>query len=371
MALNFPDSSIEQTYIAPNGTTYIWNGSSWVVTPVLPVSRGGTGFTTYAHGDVLYGDSSKQLNKLTAGTSGQALLTAGPGADPYWGTVSAGGAGTVASGSSGKIAYYASAGASVKDATGIDYAASTNILTVTSQITTDNILQLKGFSSSQTGDALVYKKDGSAVTFKIDKDGVITSGTWAGTALTAYFGGTGQQTYTDGQLLIGNTATNGITKANLSPGFGISIVNGNGSITINNSRPVILTLASGFTPVGIGTDYNILRVPEGKNNANTNYNIRKIVMGVGTTSSGTSTIRVEKSSGPHTGTTGFSNSSTASTNNFMSADLSLIGAIGETSWITFASGYGTVATGDRIRVNYTAVDAAHANFIIQCLLEEY
>ena len=94
MALNFPDSSIEQTYIAPNGTTYIWNGSSWVVTPVLPVSRGGTGFTTYAHGDILYGDSSKQLNKLTAGTSGQALLTAGPGADPYWGTVSAGGAGT-------------------------------------------------------------------------------------------------------------------------------------------------------------------------------------------------------------------------------------------------------------------------------------
>ena len=371
MALNFPDSSIEQTYIAPNGTTYIWNGSSWVVTPVLPVSRGGTGFTTYAHGDILYGDSSKQLNKLTAGTSGQALLTAGPGADPYWGTVSAGGAGTVASGSSGKIAYYASAGASVKDATGLNYASSVNILTVTSQATTDIVLQLKGFSASQTGSALVYKKDGTTDSFIVDKDGYVTTGQWKGTVITPTYGGTGQATYTDGQLLIGNSSNSSLSKTTLTSGIGISIVNGNGSITINNNRPVVLNLASGFTPVGIGTDYNILRVPEGKNNANTNYNIRKIVMGVGTTSSGTSTIRVEKSSGPHTGTTGFSNSSTASTNNFMSADLSLIGAIGETSWITFASGYGTVATGDRIRVNYTAVDAAHANFIIQCLLEEY
>jgi hypothetical protein len=174
-----------------------------------------------------------------------------------------------------------------------------------------NFLEKKGLRDINRIDRVV--SDVIEHRVELYKDGVITSGTWAGTALTAYFGGTGQQTYTDGQLLIGNTATNGITKANLSPGFGISIVNGNGSITINNSRPVILTLASGFTPVGIGTDYNILRVPEGKNNANTNYNIRKIVMGVGTTSSGTSTIRVEKSSGPHTGITGFSNSSTAST----------------------------------------------------------
>jgi hypothetical protein len=49
----------------------------------------------------------------------------------------------------------------------------------------------------------------------------------------------------------------------------------------------------------------------------------------------------------------------------------LLSGLGETSWITFASGFGTAATGDRIRVNYTAVDATHANFIIQMLLEEY
>lgn len=45
-------------------------------------------------------------------------------------------------------------------------------------------------------------------------------------------GGTGESTYTDGQLLIGNSSGNGLTKATLTEGTGISITNGNGSITI-------------------------------------------------------------------------------------------------------------------------------------------
>lgn len=45
-------------------------------------------------------------------------------------------------------------------------------------------------------------------------------------------GGTGQTTYTNGQLLIGNTTGNTLTKATLTAGTGISITNGTGSITI-------------------------------------------------------------------------------------------------------------------------------------------
>lgn len=45
-------------------------------------------------------------------------------------------------------------------------------------------------------------------------------------------GGTGQTSYTDGQLLIGNTSTGGLTKATLTQGSNITITNGNGSITI-------------------------------------------------------------------------------------------------------------------------------------------
>ena len=45
-------------------------------------------------------------------------------------------------------------------------------------------------------------------------------------------GGTGQTTYTNGQLLIGNTTGNTLTKATLTAGSGISITNGAGSISI-------------------------------------------------------------------------------------------------------------------------------------------
>lgn len=49
-------------------------------------------------------------------------------------------------------------------------------------------------------------------------------------------GGTGSGSYTDGQLLIGNTASgNTLTKATLTAGSGISITNGGGSITIASS----------------------------------------------------------------------------------------------------------------------------------------
>lgn len=48
-------------------------------------------------------------------------------------------------------------------------------------------------------------------------------------------GGTGQSSYTDGQLLIGNTSSGGLSKSTLTAGTNISITNGNGSITISAS----------------------------------------------------------------------------------------------------------------------------------------
>jgi hypothetical protein len=45
-------------------------------------------------------------------------------------------------------------------------------------------------------------------------------------------GGTGQTSYTDGQLLIGNTTGNTLTKATLTAGSGITVTNSAGGITI-------------------------------------------------------------------------------------------------------------------------------------------
>lgn len=54
----------------------------------------------------------------------------------------------------------------------------------------------------------------------------------SGTAVTVAQGGTGQTSYTDGQLLIGNTTGNTLSKATLTAGSNVTITNGNGSITI-------------------------------------------------------------------------------------------------------------------------------------------
>lgn len=65
--------------------------------------------------------------------------------------------------------------------------------------------------------------------------GTIATGVWQGTTIGTGYGGTGQTSYTDGQLLIGNTSTGGLTKATLTAGTGVTITNGNGSITINST----------------------------------------------------------------------------------------------------------------------------------------
>jgi hypothetical protein len=178
MPIDFPDNPTNGTqYTNPsNSNVYVFSNGSWSLQSILSATRGGTGFNSYNRGDILYGNASGTLSKLGAGTAGSVLSTNGTGADPTWILMSAGGggAGTVAiPGSLGKIAYYASTGASVKDATGLDYATSANILTVTSQATTDNVFQLKGISASQTGSAIVYKKDGTSDSFVVDKDGKI------------------------------------------------------------------------------------------------------------------------------------------------------------------------------------------------------
>jgi hypothetical protein len=83
----------------------------------------------------------------------------------------------------------------------------------------------------------------------------ITGGTITGiTDLAVADGGTGQSSYTDGQLLIGNSTGNTLTKSSLTAGTGISITPGSGSISIastvisassNTPTSGYITLANG------------------------------------------------------------------------------------------------------------------------------
>jgi hypothetical protein len=71
-------------------------------------------------------------------------------------------------------------------------------------------------------------------------------------------GGTGQTTYTNGQLLIGNTTGNTLTKATLTAGTNITITNGAGAITIDaaGGSPTtaqVLSATAGASLGAVGT----------------------------------------------------------------------------------------------------------------------
>lgn len=82
---------------------------------------------------------------------------------------------------------------------------------------------------------------------------ITTSGTLAvtlsGTALPVINGGTGQTSYTDGQLLIGNTTGNTLAKTTLTAGTGVTITNGSGTITIaaTGTGGTVTSVAQSFT----------------------------------------------------------------------------------------------------------------------------
>ncbi|MGZ3770757.1 MAG: tail fiber domain-containing protein [Bdellovibrio sp.] len=77
----------------------------------------------------------------------------------------------------------------------------------------------------------------------------ITTGTFS-----VVRGGTGQSSYTDGQLLIGNTATGSLSKATLAAGSGVTITNGNGTISISaTGSGGTVTSVTGTAPINVAT----------------------------------------------------------------------------------------------------------------------
>ena len=86
--------------------------------------------------------------------------------------------------------------------------------------------------------------------------GTISGGTWQGTTVGTAYGGTGQSTFTDGQLLIGNTTGNTLSKSTLTAGSGITVVNGNGTITLS-ATGVAFSAGSGLTLSGSTLNVNL------------------------------------------------------------------------------------------------------------------
>lgn len=86
------------------------------------------------------------------------------------------------------------------------------------------------YITALTGDVTASGPGSAAAT--IANGAIVLSGAKVTGVLPVANGGTGQSSYTNGQLLIGNTTGNTLTKTTLTAGSGISVTNGTGSITL-------------------------------------------------------------------------------------------------------------------------------------------
>jgi hypothetical protein len=212
--------------------------SSLTLGAALPVASGGTGQTTYTNGQLLIGNT-------TGSTLTKATITAGSGVSITNGT----GAITIsATGSGGSV-------------TSVNGAGGTTGLTLTGgPITTTGTLTLGGtlvvasggtnVASYTIGDILyasatttLSKLADVATGSAIISGGVATAPAWGKIGLATHVsgtlpvanGGTNATSFTNGQLLIGNTTGNTLTPATLTAGTGVTITNGTGTITISSS----------------------------------------------------------------------------------------------------------------------------------------
>lgn len=130
-------------------------------------------------------------------------------------------------------------------------------------------------------------------------------------------GGTGQTSYTNGQILIGNTATTGLTKTTLTAGAGISITNGAGSITIDSTATGTVTSVgmsggttgltvsgSPITTSGTITLSGTLAVANGGTGVTTSTGTGNVVLSASPTLSGTAALASLTISGTSRGAVG-------------------------------------------------------------------
>ena len=341
------------TLIAGNAVTaFTGNLLDLQVNAVSKFKVSATGAVTIANNYIL---------PISAPTSSGQVLTY-DGTNIIWGTGGAAPVGslTVNPGAAGKITYYPSSGDVVDDASALTYSTTGTHFNITASDVGVIPLTVTG-AASQT--AAIFKAIlNTTDVFIINNSGNISTGTWNASAIGVGYGGTGQTTYTDGQLLIGNSSGNILTKSTITAGSGVAVTNGAGSIAIRQKRPLYLTFCAGFTPSASGVDSAVLRIPDSPADGTTGltYNVRELFIRVETASAGTSSVQVEY----YTGTGAFS-----ATGNMMASALSITGASTyESSTTTFSQA--TLSSGNKVRLNFTALDGTHTNFFIQLLLEE-
>jgi len=161
---------------------------AWKVTPT---TAGGTGLLSYTAGDMVYYATGEALSKLAIGSSGAYLS------------------------STGSVPQWATAGALTK----VD---DTNVTLTLGGTPATALLKATSLTLGWTGQLAVTR------------------------------GGTGQSSFTNGQLMIGNSTGNTLTKSTLTAAPPITITNGSGSITIGTPSDIYTATADYTVAAAVG-----------------------------------------------------------------------------------------------------------------------
>ena len=233
-----------------NITTGTWNGTA------IGINRGGTNITSYTKGDMIYAYADNILAKLGGNTftTRKILTQVGDGttpSGPEWYTFDQ--ILPTQTGNSGKFLTTDGSTASWGTPSGTGTVTSvavsggtTGLTTSGGPITTSGTITIAGtlaVANGGTGATTLtgYVKGSgtTAMTASATIPGSDISGNITGNAsnvtgtVAVANGGTGQTSYTDGQILIGNSTGNTLAKTTLTAGSNVTIANGPGTITIS------------------------------------------------------------------------------------------------------------------------------------------
>jgi hypothetical protein len=241
------------------------------VSGTLVAVNGGTGFNSYTAGNLLYASSTTALSNLAPGTANQVLHS---GTTPAWGPVDlaadvdnvlppANGGTGVNNGSStitlgGNLTTGGAFTTTPANAVTLTTTGATNVTLPTS----GTLLTSATAVASLTGTAnqITVSSPTGSVTLSIPST-FIAPGSIEATTTLQVDGNTAKSfVYSDasklvtttaaplnGEILIGSTG-NAPVKATISAGTGMSVVNGAGTITLNNTGVTSVTVSSSTTP---------------------------------------------------------------------------------------------------------------------------
>lgn len=200
-AARFPALTGNVTTVAGSLATTIAAGvvTNSMLAGGITVTNGGTGRATLTNHGVLVGAGTTAITQLAVGATGT-ILAGSTAADPSF--------------------------TSTPTVTTIGTNGSTSGTVTIGSVTGTYNFNLPT-SAGTSGQALLSGGGGA------------TSMTFGTLGVGA--GGTGQTTYTNGQLLIGNTTGNTLTKATLTGGTGITVTNGTGTISLAVNQGASLT----------------------------------------------------------------------------------------------------------------------------------